>query len=292
MLCAAYIGLTMIDKLIFRLFLTVPTFFIYLIPTAQASWGQNWGTMIWGQSAPSYQVPFMDGMGLIISALVIAVIGLVSMRFGSKRMAAFLVVLLAPITAITVPSLVTFTNGTVADATQVNANFQAINDYLSTNVPASSVIYSLPEGVDTLDVDPSEIESVCNDGDSCNANLCLTMLSHLSGVNYTACNEIHVRTLHTSANEFYGISFFNNGAFVLGQSDGEESNIITANACNYNDGQLKSISGKVAITDCTYSHTPSSSTSFQNAPNPNGWTIIKNPTNGGDTFSATLEFMD
>ena len=289
---ATYTGFMMNNKRIFRLFLTVSIVFTYLIPTAQASWGQNWGTMIWGQSTPSYQVPFMDGMGLIISALVIAVIGLVSMRFGSKRMAAFLVVVLAPITAITVPSLVTFTNGTVADATQVNANFQAINDYLSTNVPANSVIYSLPDGVDTLDMNQDEIEAICNDDDGCIVDLCLTRL-HQFDYEQTSYNwEITDCNRGGRGQSVHAVGISENGAFIgLIFATGAEAppsiridKALYTDQCNYTHASTVSggrinfrVTGSgVVIADCAFTHTPGVSTTFTNSPNPNGWTIIKN----------------
>ena len=258
------------------------------VPTAQANWGQNWGTMIWGQSTPSYQVPFMDGMGLIISALVIAVIGLVSMRFGSKRMAAFLVVLLAPISAITVPSLVTFTNGTVADATQVNANFQAINDYLSTNVPANSVIYSLPDGVDTLDMNQDEIEAICNDDDGCIVDICVTRLHQFdyqqTSYNYesTVCNA-EGRDGGMSASSIRQGGVFIGLVFSVGALNPLSfwiDRALYTNQCNYSFATSNSpfrVTGSgVVIADCAFTHTPGVSTTFTNSPNPNGWTIIKN----------------
>ncbi len=94
-------------------------------------WSQNWGTMIWGSaSAP---VPSLGPLGLLLLALSLMLLGAVflrtprAVRIVSKL--ALVVALLVPITAIAVPY--TFTNGTVANAQQVNANFAALETRLA-----------------------------------------------------------------------------------------------------------------------------------------------------------------
>jgi len=87
-------------------------------------WGQNWGQMIWGQIAA---VPALGFWGLIVLAAVLGVWGVRRLRGPRPRMLGMIVLalaLLVPISARALPF--TFTNGTVADANQVNANFAAV----------------------------------------------------------------------------------------------------------------------------------------------------------------------
>jgi hypothetical protein len=97
-------------------------------------WGKLWGSMIWGRAAA---VPALGGvlfvMGLFLALLAVGYVWI--SRSGSKgrRVARLwplaLLVLIAPFTMAFVPN--TFTNGTVADATQVNANFTALDSRIS-----------------------------------------------------------------------------------------------------------------------------------------------------------------
>jgi hypothetical protein len=88
-------------------------------------WGQSWGQMIWG--APT-AVPAVEFWGVVLLAALLGSLGVRRLRSARPRlmgMTALAVALLVPITARAVPF--TFTNGTVADATQVNANFAAVS---------------------------------------------------------------------------------------------------------------------------------------------------------------------
>ena len=88
-------------------------------------WGQSWGQMIWG--APT-AVPAVEFWGVVLLAALLGALGVRRLRGARPRwmgMTALAVGLLVPITARAVPF--TFTNGTVADATQVNANFAAVS---------------------------------------------------------------------------------------------------------------------------------------------------------------------
>jgi hypothetical protein len=80
--------------------------------------------MLWGQLAA---VPALSFWGVILLAAVLGVLGGRRLRSGRPRtlgMIALGLALLVPISARALPF--TFTNGTVADATQVNANFAAL----------------------------------------------------------------------------------------------------------------------------------------------------------------------
>jgi hypothetical protein len=81
--------------------------------------------MIWG--APS--VPAMTFWGSVVLCALLLVVGLRLLR-GRRRAiggAVLAVALMAPLAARAITLPFTFANGTVADATQVNANFAALN---------------------------------------------------------------------------------------------------------------------------------------------------------------------
>jgi hypothetical protein len=88
-------------------------------------WGQIWGQMLWsgGRAVPALGFWSTLALGAVLGAA-----GARLLRRPRPRALGALVVALAvlvPITARAI-SLITFTNGTVADANQVNANFAAL----------------------------------------------------------------------------------------------------------------------------------------------------------------------
>jgi len=89
-------------------------------------WSQNWGEMVWGTVA----VPGLAPLGLFLLGLAIPTVGwLIARRARARSLAALLfvgsvVVPIAAWAAVTLPH--SFTNGTVADADEVNANFAAL----------------------------------------------------------------------------------------------------------------------------------------------------------------------
>jgi hypothetical protein len=87
-------------------------------------WGQSWGQMIWGQAAV---VPAVGFWGAMLLGAALGAWGVRRLRGPRPRVVGTIVLCLAlllPISARALPF--TFTNGTVADATQVNANFAAV----------------------------------------------------------------------------------------------------------------------------------------------------------------------
>jgi hypothetical protein len=89
-------------------------------------WGLNWGQMVWGQ-AQAAAVPAVGFWGVIVLAAALGAWGVRRLRGPRPRVVAsvaLVLALLVPISARALPF--TFTNGTVADATQVNANFAAV----------------------------------------------------------------------------------------------------------------------------------------------------------------------
>jgi len=98
---------------------------------ALAAWGENWGTMRWGQSVA---VPTLTGVGLIVLALAFSAIAAWTLR--KRRGIVGLPVLLSvPLVVVagTVPVPNRFANGTPADANQMNANFDALKTAVDDN---------------------------------------------------------------------------------------------------------------------------------------------------------------
>jgi hypothetical protein len=104
-------------------------------------WGLNWGQMIWGQAPP---VPTLGFWGVLLLGAVLGAVGVRQLRAGRSRLVggvALGLALLVPISARALPF--TFTNGTVADATQVNANFAALTNAQALGPSASSNVVDL-----------------------------------------------------------------------------------------------------------------------------------------------------
>ena len=110
--------------------------FFYTSP-ALAAWGDNWGVMVWG-AAPS-AVPSIDGLGLGLLALVLIGLAIRGLRsratLGLMVLASFVGAADLAEAQVTIPN--TFTNGEVADAAEVNANFSALANALDVTVPSS-----------------------------------------------------------------------------------------------------------------------------------------------------------
>ena len=111
--------------------------FFYTSP-ALAAWGENWGVMVWGAAAPA-AVPSIDGIGLGLLALVLIGLAIRGLRsratLGLMVLASFVGAADLAEAQVTIPN--TFTNGEVADAGEVNANFSALANALDVTVPSS-----------------------------------------------------------------------------------------------------------------------------------------------------------
>lgn len=87
-------------------------------------WGLKWGALIWGKVVA---VPAVGLWGLLFLGAVLGVVGVRCLQGKRPRTIAGLALALALVVPLSVRAVpFTFSNGTVADATQVNANFAAV----------------------------------------------------------------------------------------------------------------------------------------------------------------------
>jgi hypothetical protein len=112
-------------------------FGLLMLPgTALAAWGENWGEMAWGFGLPVF-VPSVQGIGLIVLAL--SLLATAAWRLRKLRSAlglpVLLVLLAIPLVVVagTVSVPNTFVNSTVADADEVNANFNSVETAVNDN---------------------------------------------------------------------------------------------------------------------------------------------------------------
>jgi len=102
--------------------------------TALAAWGDPWGGMIWGETLSA---PTLPGLGLIALATTLSATAAWRLRHrrGALGLAMLLMLLAVPLVVaagtVSVPN--TFVNGEVADADQVNANFDAVETAVNDN---------------------------------------------------------------------------------------------------------------------------------------------------------------
>jgi hypothetical protein len=96
-------------------------------------WGQSWGQMIWGKQASAAVPALPGGMLLLLAGLLLWVGYRMGRRQHAPRLMAVAIgfgLALVPIAIVHATSTFgvpfSFTNGTVADATQVNQNFSAL----------------------------------------------------------------------------------------------------------------------------------------------------------------------
>jgi len=102
-------------------------------------WGELWGSLIWGDPA-AVPVPLLDSWGLLMLGIALGVVASRALQRGHARTVALgfaALVALSPVAlrALTLPH--TFSNGTVADADEVNANFAALETSLESGTEVS-----------------------------------------------------------------------------------------------------------------------------------------------------------
>ena len=110
----------------------------FLPIAASADWGDPWGTLIWGFVGASpeaiTQIPLVSDWGLVALGFVLGVAALLARRnrHALATIAVFLVCAPLLVRSVTLPF--TFDNGEVADADEVNANFDALSDAIDTGL--------------------------------------------------------------------------------------------------------------------------------------------------------------
>lgn len=128
-------------------------------------WFQDWGTMIWGGTfVPT--VPTMGPIGwafLIGAMLGAACVAWRSQFLKAKGALALVAIVAVPLTALAALNLPhTFVNGTVADADQVNGNFDAIRtDFAKFQMSVSAATQA------TFPISAAAISQLCEDLDGC-----------------------------------------------------------------------------------------------------------------------------
>lgn len=151
-------------------------------------WGENWGSMIWGGAAT---VPLTTSAGWILLGMLLGA-GVVVLRRPPSKAAtttALVGVALAPLVALAVTLPHSFTNGTVADANEVNANFTALADGVSaleTGLLQVGTAAPVPYAIDAeryvveaepadvgvvVPIDQGLISQLCQDLDGCKVTL-------------------------------------------------------------------------------------------------------------------------
>ena len=100
---------------------------------AFAGWGdQSWGVMFWGEAT---SVPTLGLLGLMVLCAGVAATAAWKLRKRPPALGLMLLLLTIPLVAVastvTLPNR--FVNGTVADADQVNANFDAVKTAVDDN---------------------------------------------------------------------------------------------------------------------------------------------------------------
>lgn len=96
-------------------------------------WGENWGAMIWGN--PNGVIPVaipIDGIWLFILGIILGATAIIARRNKMARLASFSFILIVPVVAAFAVNLPhTFSNGTIADADEVNDNFQTLTESIN-----------------------------------------------------------------------------------------------------------------------------------------------------------------
>jgi hypothetical protein len=86
-------------------------------------WGQNWGKMVWGSATPA--VPAIGLWGALVLGCLLGMMAVLLLRSARKTgLVVSLLVFLVPLSALASVPFV-FVNGTIANATQVNADVAA-----------------------------------------------------------------------------------------------------------------------------------------------------------------------
>ena len=136
-------------------------------------WGENWGTMVWGNLFAT-SVP-ISSWALIILGAALGILAFKVNNSNTARALSVITIVLLPIVAVVATNLpYQFSNGTVADADEVNANFQTLQDQISSNI-ARYETKALANGVtpvSTAAIDHAAFLALCGDDNGCEIRIC------------------------------------------------------------------------------------------------------------------------
>ena len=273
----------------------LPLAFSLALPLqALADWGENWGTMYWRSSTAP--VPGLDvlGVGLLVALLMAASAGILRKWRPASGLPLLLVVLAIPLAVaagtLTVPSI--FVNGTVADADQVNASFDAVktqvndNDSRITTAQSAADAAAAGHTVDTnTQLTPAEVAAAAaaqgfvTGAHTTNTNTQLTNAEVAAAAAQGFVTGAHTTDTNTQLDQAAVDAFVANNGFadaveVNARLTALEAMFLTTDACpaGYNaveDGYIKL--GATGLTTTASSRTLSNpghghSHSLQNAP--------------------------
>ncbi|MEM7543265.1 MAG: hypothetical protein AAF384_17020 [Pseudomonadota bacterium] len=135
-------------------------------------WGENWGTMIWGGGLSIETVP-LGPWALVLLGAVIGFCGVFANRRRLARVPLLFALLVPVMSAIALGIPNVFTNGTMADANEVNANFAAISAFFG-NPPIVSAVAA--QGI------PGEVSCSWTASDADGDHLSLSYAAYFNGV--------------------------------------------------------------------------------------------------------------
>ena len=156
-----------------RILLSLPLLLLtilFALPALAGNWGENWGSMIWGSVAA---VPSLEGVGVWL--LVISLLGAAAWRLRRRSTHAGLMLVLLPLLPLLMAPHYTnwnaFSNGEVADAGEVNANFvdaaAALDDFEArvSALEAAAQIYEKTAFKNFVENETVTLTALCDGGD-------------------------------------------------------------------------------------------------------------------------------
>ena len=208
-------------------------------------WGQEWGTMIWGQLAALTTAIPISPLALIVLGIGI---GISAVKWQSSRSAKLFMLSLAvgfPLIAVMATNLPhQFVNGTVADADEVNANFAALEQQI--DVQSSTMKVSVTSnGVSAMrlaSIDQARFVSICADEGGCTVRLCYSTFNNPSDdpVSLAACNSERLIAYDESSGKWKAGTYSDTGSSFSTSTDnnGAVSYLATAASCRVSDADI------------------------------------------------------
>lgn len=186
-------------------------------------WGEDWGIMIWGGAAA---VPTLGPIGLAFLAGLLlgsAAFARRTRRIRGIAVIGLLAAALVPLVALASVELPhTFTNGTTADADEVNANFQAILD-------ESARFHLNPSVAGSYPVPNSVIQQLCEDADGCEV---VAVRAPDNGFPMAASAHLHVTVVTDPSWGFWRTRAGSSGI----DGNGATELVVIADGCGLLDG--------------------------------------------------------